>query len=192
MYLPIEREYEALARWQSVLEHNCHLCFIGSIVISYCCYGLFMAVFYPYATLPLIKELSDDYDFNVSVFPSFCAIISGFIWLVFLFNAVMFCKAAEEYVKDKYLNVLEWTMGILLLVHLFWAIFGIIEFNKLHSKSEDIEGKQKQLIDTLSNAMVYQVGIYVVAFITWSLTIVISLAASCICFCPCCNRPDGN
>lgn len=192
MYMPIEREYKALARWQTILNHHGHICFVCSLVISYCCYGLFMAVFYPYATLPLIKELSDDYDFGVSVFPSFCAVISGFIWLVFLFNMVMFCKSNEDYAKNAYLNAIEWTMGILLFVHLFWAIFGLREIDKLHSKSEDIEGKEKQLIDELLNFMVYQVGIFIVAFGAWSGVVIISLAASCIYFCPCCNRLDGN
>ena len=78
-------EYPSLERWKNIYAKGHNACLLTTILILYSMYGLFMAVFYPYATIPLIKELNDNYITSVSIFPSIRFVVAS-VYLLYLEN----------------------------------------------------------------------------------------------------------
>lgn len=180
-------EYPSLERWKNIYAKGHNACLLTTILILYSMYGLFMAVFYPYATIPLIKELNDNYITSVSIFPSMCALMSGLLWLVFIcyiwkIYKVFTCQTADHQ-KNANISAAEWTMFGLLVLHLIWFIFGMIETDKLESVKNDVSGREKEIIAELLHLMLYQVGIYIIAGISWLAIIACVLGYGCLLVC---------
>lgn len=187
--------YPSLERWKNIYTKNNLDCLLVIILVLYGTYGLFMAIFYPWATIPLIKELHDNYVTSVSIFPSLCALMSGLLWLVFIcyiwkIYKVFTCQTADmsngaqtDHQKNANISAAEWTMFGLLVLHLTWFIFGMIESSKLESVKNDLEGREKEIVHQLLHLMVYQAGIYFFAGISWLLIIACVLGYGCLLIC---------
>lgn len=179
--------YPSLERWKNIYTKNNLDCLLVTILVLYGAYGLFMAIFYPWVTIPLIKELHDNYVTSVSIFPSLCALMSGLLWLVFIcyiwkIYKVFTCQTADHQ-KNANISAAEWTMFGLLVLHLIWFIFGMIESSKLESVKNDLEGREKEIVHQLLHLMVYQAGIYFFAGISWLLIIACVLGYGCLLIC---------
>lgn len=194
-YQPLDEQarYPSLERWKNIYTKNNTDCLLITILVLYGAYGLFMAIFYPYATIPLIKELHDNYVTSVSIFPSLCAVMSGLLWLVFIWYMLKIFKlftpmnqttdVPTDHLKNKYISAAEWTMFGLLVLHLIWFIFGMTESSKLESVKNDLEGREKEIVRQLLHLMVYQAGIYFFAGISWLLIIACLVGYACLLIC---------
>ncbi len=186
--------YPSLERWKNIYAKGHNACLLTTILILYALYGLFMAVFYPCTTIPLIKELNDNYITSVSIFPSLCAVMSGLLWLVFIcyiWKIFKLCTpmsqttnmSSTDHQKNASISSAEWTMFCLLVLHLIWFIFGMIETDKLESVKNDVSGREKEIIAELLHLMLYQVGIYIVAGISWLAIIACLVGYGCLLIC---------
>ena len=166
MYELLEEENHALRRWIDIWSNSYHRSVIIIFMVLNLVYTCFLEIFYPYNTYFIIRELNNNYGWNLLQLTSICLIICGNLWTIIL-GLIYRMYDRSNYQKNMMLEICERIAFVILFVQLFATIYTLIDINNLAEKGGQwlISDQEHRLIVSLLYYMRFLSGMFFITLL---------------------------